>query len=157
MRVAQRRLAGGCGYEDAVAPAASSLALDKPPAMRCALAAAYTAWEAGVVQPAAKRILGTRVRDIRHLGVYSCRDIAGRPGRRSQHATANAIDVSGFALADGRVLTLTRDWGEGAEGAFLREIRDGACDLFAGVLSPDWNAAHRDHLHLDLGRFDVCR
>ena len=31
----------------------------------------------------------------------------------------------------------------------LREVRDGACDLFATTLSPDYNAAHRDHLHLD--------
>jgi hypothetical protein len=28
-------------------------------------------------------------------------------------------------------------------------VRDGACRLFATVLSPDYNAAHRDHLHLD--------
>ena len=28
-------------------------------------------------------------------------------------------------------------------------VRDGACDLFATVLSPDYNAAHADHLHFD--------
>ena len=48
---------------------------------------------------------------------------------------------------------MLRDWGgEGAEGdeaAFLRRVRDGACGIFGTVLSPDYNEAHRDHLHLD--------
>ena len=44
-----------------------------------------------------------------------------------------------------------------AERAFLREIRDGACDLFRVVLGPDYNAAHRDHFHLDMGAFRACR
>ncbi|MFC7052319.1 extensin family protein [Hansschlegelia quercus] len=158
LTVSQRPLVNGCGYTDGVAPAAFALALDKPPVMRCALAATYAAWERHVVQPAAKRRLGSEVREISHFGAYSCRDIRGRPGRRSQHATANAIDISGFTLANGRQLTLSRDWkDDGAEGRFLREIRDGACGLFVGVLSPDWNAAHADHFHLDMGRFGVCR
>jgi hypothetical protein len=43
-----------------------------------------------------------------------------------------------------------RDWsGGGDKAAFLRNVRDGACDVFATTLSPDYNAAHRDHLHLD--------
>lgn len=158
VRVSQRPLVNGCGYRDGVAPAASALALDAPPVMRCALAATYAAWERHVVQPAAERHLGSKIGEISHFGVYSCRDIGGRPGRRSQHATANAIDISGFTLSNGRRLTLARDWDDtGAEGRFLREIRDGACGLFAGVLSPDFNAAHADHFHLDLGRFDICR
>jgi hypothetical protein len=36
-------------------------------------------------------------------------------------------------------------------------VRDGACLFFDGVLSPDYNAAHRDHLHLDRGRYRYCR
>jgi hypothetical protein len=28
-------------------------------------------------------------------------------------------------------------------------VRNGACQLFATVLSPDYNEAHRDHLHFD--------
>jgi len=43
-----------------------------------------------------------------------------------------------------------RDWtGAGVEAAFLRDVRDGACDLFSTVLSPDYNTAYRDHFHLD--------
>lgn len=146
----------GCGFEDGVR--ISGGALDGTPVMRCAAAAAYGTWMRHVVEPAATGILGSRLTSVRTLGTYSCRDIAGRPGRRSQHASANAIDIAGFRLADGRVLTLSRDWSdEGPAGRFLRGVRDGACGLFAGVLSPDWNRAHADHFHFDMGRLEICR
>mgnify|MGYP003632355300 CR=1 FL=1 len=82
---------------------------------------------------------------------YSCRRVYGREeGRWSEHATADAVDVAGFRLEDGTQVSVLRDWDDGGpKSAFLREVRNGACDLFATVLSPDYNAAHRDHLHLD--------
>lgn len=151
--------ADGCGYADGVAPSDASFALDAPPVMRCALAAATAAWERHVVQPAARKRFGVAVAGITHFGSYSCRNIYHRSsGRRSQHATANALDVSGFRLADGRTVSVRGDWRDaGPKGLFLRDVRDGACGLFAAVLSPDYNAAHRDHFHFDLGPFDACR
>ena len=75
-----------------------------------------------------------------------------------QHATANAIDMAGLTLADGRELRLARDWGGvGPEAAFLRAARDGACRWFGAVLGPDHDAAHADHLHLDMGPWRACR
>lgn len=146
----------GCGYDDAVI--LSGEALTGAPGMRCGLALAYAAWVRHVAQPAAMRLLGSPIRSIRTLGAFACRDIAGREGRRSQHATANAIDVAGFDLVDGRSVSVAEDWkDDDAKGRFLREVRDGACGLFAGVLSPDWNEAHRDHFHFDLGLVNVCR
>jgi hypothetical protein len=51
-----------------------------------------------------------------------------------------------------------KDWPESNErAAFLREVRTGACRFFDGVLSPDYNAAHRDHFHFDRGPYRVCR
>jgi hypothetical protein len=103
------------------------------------------------VQPAALRHFGQRVAGIDHFGSYSCRRLYGRDaGAWSEHASARAVDIAGFRLEDGRRISVAADWsGEGAAAAFLREVRDGACDLFATVLSPDYNAAHRDHLHFD--------
>jgi hypothetical protein len=120
--------------------------------LSCPVAAALAIWETQVVQPAAERHLQTQVTRVDHFGSYSCRRLYGRStGDWSEHARANAIDVAGFRFADGRRLTVIGDWsgGSAAEQAFLREVRDGACKLFATVLSPDYNAAHRDHLHLD--------
>lgn len=124
------------------------------PRLSCPVAAALAMWEWSVVQPAARRHFGTAVTRIEHLGSYNCRRMYGREaGPWSEHATADALDVAGFRFADGRRLTVLGDWrGTGAERRFLREVRNGACRLFATVLSPDYNAAHRDHLHLDQAR-----
>lgn len=151
----ERRDGAQCGYRDAVRFAAGgSRRIDWRPAdlgTNCAVAAALALWEWHVVQPAARRHFGRPVARIEHLGSYSCRRLYGREeGDWSEHATANAIDVAAFVLADGRRISLVGDWtGDDAEARFLREARDGACHLFATVLSPDYNAAHRDHLHLD--------
>jgi hypothetical protein len=115
------------------------------------VAAALALWEWHVVQPAALRHFGVKAASVEHFGSYSCRRIYGRSeGAWSEHSTANAVDIAGFRLADGRRISVLDDWkDEGAKGRFLQEVRDGACDLFATTLSPDYNAAHRDHLHLD--------
>ncbi len=148
-----------CGYADGVRPTGGAAALRyAPPAlgMACPVAAGMAMLEWNVIQPAAQRRFGSKVRTIEHFGSYNCRRMYGRSrGDYSQHATADAIDLAGFVLADGTRISVVRDWtpgngsGGGDKAAFLREVRDGACDLFATVLSPDYNAAHRDHFHLD--------
>lgn len=117
----------------------------------CPVAAALAMWEWNVVQPAAQRHLGARVTRIEHLGSYSCRRIYGRSaGDWSQHATADAIDIAAFRLSNGERVSVLGDWEKGGDkAAFLREVRTGGCRLFSTVLSPDYNAAHRDHLHFD--------
>jgi hypothetical protein len=97
---------------------------------------------------------------IVHLGAYACRNVNNRAeGLRSEHATANAIDIAGFVLADGRQITVKDDWSGSSpkRAAFLREIRDGGCGIFDVVLSPDYNVAHHDHLHFDMGTYRTCR
>ncbi len=117
----------------------------------CAVAAGLAMWEWNVVQPAAQRRFGARVTRIEHLGSYSCRRVYGRgSGDWSEHATADAIDIAAFRLSDGTRISVLDDWSEGgAKAGFLRDVRTGGCKLFSTVLSPDYNAAHRDHLHLD--------
>lgn len=157
--------AAGCGFPAAVrrAPAHGVNWAPDPPATGCAVAAALHMWERDVLQPAASRHLGYSVTSIRHFGSYSCRTIGGGPeGRISEHARANAIDIAGFRLANGREISLIRDWQaeDPATRAFLRAIRDGACRHFSTVLSPDYNAAHADHFHFDQARrgaFGFCR
>ena len=149
------RRSGQCGYDDALRfGRGGALEIGWRPAdlgTSCPVAAALALWEWHVVQPAALEHLGSKVTAIDHFGSYSCRRIYGRSeGAWSEHATANAVDIAGFRLANGRRLSVIADWkGEGAEARFLKQVRDGACDLFATVLSPDYNRAHRDHLHFD--------
>lgn len=146
---------GACGYDDAVALAGGgSLDVALAPAgvgTSCPVAAGLSLWTWHVLQPAATRHFGSAVAAIDHFGSYSCRRLYGRAeGGYSEHATADAIDIAGFRLADGRRISIARDWaGGGVEAAFLRDAHRGACDLFSTVLGPDYNAAHRDHFHLD--------
>lgn len=155
-----RRSGPFCGYADVVQILRSTVPYSGPVHLTCPMAAALYLWERDVVAPAAVKYLSSRLVRIDHMGTYSCRRRQGGSSNRpSEHATANAIDVSGFRLENGRRVTLLKDWSRGttAEQAFLREIRDRACGLFQVVLSPDYNAAHRDHFHFDMGDWGVCR
>jgi len=152
--------AGQCGYQDAVELTQSTYSYSSPVATSCAIAAGLALWERDVVAPAAERHLGQAVMRIELAGAsYQCRPIAGRRDRRlSEHARANAVDIGGFTLADGSVLSVQQGWrGTTRQRAFLRAVRDGGCDHFTTVLSPDYNSAHRDHFHFDLGGEVLCR
>jgi len=165
---APARSAGpNCGYANGILlrPADGELTLEPANVVAsCPVAAAMLVLERQVIQPAAARHFDSRVAVIQNAGTYSCRRLYGRAeGEFSEHATANAIDVTDFRTEDGTSVSVLRDWNSaGPKAAFLREVRDGACRLFATVLSPDYNAAHADHLHLDqAGRgetgWGVCR
>lgn len=131
-------------------------------AMRCGLARSFTGWVEHAVAPAARQMLGSDLVRVESMGTYACRAVvgaAGAGGRLSGHATANAVDVSGFVLKDGRRITLQQGWnGMDADTRdFLRVIRASACKRFGTVLSPDYNAAHYNHLHLEDDRAGFCR
>ena len=142
-----------CGYGDGMTIVAETGTPELAPAglvTSCPVAAALRLW-LPAVQQAAQRHLGSRVTRIDHFGSYSCRRLyGGSEGPWSEHATGDALDIAGFRLADGSRVTVAADWtGNDSEAAFLRAVRTSACDLFATVLSPDYNEAHHDHLHLD--------
>ena len=124
---------------------------------RCGVALSLYLWERDVVQPAAQKHFGEPVSKLLHFGSYSCRRIKGL-WRWSQHARANAVDISGFRLKSGKQISVLFDWPKSSAPAqFLREVRRGACDHFSMVLGPDYNEAHKDHFHLDNGFWSGCR
>lgn len=141
---------GACERPDRTQLTAYPLAPETP-SVTCPVAAALEMWRAKTVEPAARKILGNDLASIEHLGAYSCRRLYGREdGPWSEHASANAIDIQAFVLEDGTRISVLGDWeGSEDERRFLREVRDGACGIFATVLSPDYNAAHADHFHFD--------
>lgn len=157
--VPDRDTGQGCGFSNAIQVRQTSLALSSSFTLSCPAAASLALWERHVLQPAAQEHLGTGVRRLEHLGSYACRNVYGREGgNRSQHATANALDIAGFVLEDGKRITLARNWhGDAPASSFLRQVHQGACRLFDGVLGPEYNQAHADHFHLDSGRQRICR
>lgn len=152
---------GECRLQDRTQIEAGSLRLSpNQPNSTCAVAAGLLLWQRTAVAPAAERHFGQRVATLEHLGTTNCRRIAGAQ-RLSEHASGNAFDISAFRLASGRRVDLVTGWqGKADEQAFLRDVRDGACRIFGTTLSPDFNAAHRDHFHFDMAQRDfgpICR
>lgn len=129
--------------------------------MTCRTALALSIWRRQSLEPAARELLGSDVVQIDHFGAYACRNInnGGVSTRISAHAQAAAVDIAGVRLRDGRRINLKDDWfgGDAAEQAFLRRIRDDACRIFGTTLSPDYNAVHADHLHLEATETRFCR
>jgi len=159
VRAPVKPIENGCGYEDAAILKQSKVSHGGELLMRCPAMVPLLLWERHVVEPAAEHSFHQKVRAIRNYGTYSCRNVNHEPtGRRSQHASANAIDVSGFQFADGTRISIARDWNDtGAKGQFLHAVRDGACRFFGVVLSPDYNSLHHDHFHLDGSPWHLCR
>lgn len=157
--VADRETGPGCGFRGALLVRRTSVQVGTPFTLSCPAAASLALWERHVLQPQAQQVFGMPVRRIEHFGSYACRNVYGREGgRRSQHATADAFDVAGFVLQDGRRITVARDWTGAEEAArFLRKVHLGACSLFDGVLGPEYNRAHADHFHFDRGAARICR
>lgn len=128
--------------------------------MTCRTALALSIWRRQSLEPAAREILGSDVVQIDHMGAYACRNVNNGVGsnRISAHAQAAALDFAGVRLRDGRRITVTNNWsGYSPEARFLRRIRDDACRIFGTTLSPDYNAVHFDHLHLEATDTRFCR
>ena len=147
----------GCGFEDGALLARSSVSYGGGVLLRCSAMASLILWERHVLQQEAERTLKKKVRSIRSLGTFSCRNVNHqKDARLSQHATANAIDIAAFTFDDGSTASVLKDWSKGENGKFLRAVHGGACRFFGGVLSPDYNAAHANHFHFDMG-WKICR
>lgn len=132
------------------------------PVMRCELAHSLGLWMRDFVQPAARRLPGApRVVALEPGTTYECRPRVGNDeARLSEHAFGNAYDIAAFRLDDGSRITVGPQAEGSPERAFLAAVRWSACLDFGTVLGPGSNAAHENHLHLDVkrrsGGYRVC-
>ncbi|MBE0127133.1 extensin family protein [Citrobacter amalonaticus] len=130
----------------------SSFLASCPLALRSAL---YVGQQAA---PLTERLMMSQLTRIEHLGSYACRNIYHRPdARRSEHASAQALDISGFILADGRHVTVLRGWKQEESAMWLRALLSASCQYYGNGLGPDYNAAHANHFHLGIWGFGLCR
>ena len=161
-RLPDKDYGNGCGLAGAVQLTDIGVPVAGLGAVRCGEARAFASWVRNAVAPAAYQLLGSELRRVDSMGSYACRNVVGsakNAGRRSGHAIANAVDVGGFTLADGRRLSVLADWrsGDPQVQAFWKAVHGSACKRFGTVLSPDYNAAHANHLHLEDDRARMCR
>ncbi|WP_413992588.1 extensin family protein [Labrys okinawensis] len=137
-----------------------SVSLDRSLVMSCSMVPTLTRWLTQDVQPAALANFGSPIVEMTTFGSYSCRRRDNRMvGKLSEHAFANAVDVKGFKLADGRETRVLTGWrGSAQEQAFWRDVAYGGCRKFNTVLGPGTSdGMHENHLHLDLARHSATR
>jgi len=133
------------------------------PKLRCEVALALAKWSREVVKPAARLHLQDDLSKILISTSYQCRRRNNAAtGKVSEHGFANGVDVMGFKLKDGGKMFIAPrlDSIEPAR-AFQAAVRGGSCAYFTTVLGPTTNAAHANHLHLDLairrGGYRLCQ
>lgn len=150
---------GQCRLDNAVRVRSTSVTFSSSFLASCPMALAWTLFERHRLQPAAREIFGAPVARVDHAGSFACRNVYGREsGRRSEHATAEALDVTGFRMAGGERASLPGDWDDGGpRGELLRRALEGSCQTFGNALGPEYNAAHADHFHLGMRGYGVCR
>lgn len=144
---------GGCGGEDlvrleaVVLPGGKRVPMKPASTLRCTMAAAVAEWVRADLAPLAEG-LGSPVAEIDSFDSFDCRGRNRVPGAQlSEHGRANALDVRGFRLADGRTISLTdRSVDRGLRESVLAQV----CARFTTVLGPGSDWYHEDHIHLDL-------
>jgi hypothetical protein len=149
---------GQCGLPsplalEAVLANGRTVPLSTPVTTDCGMATALPGWVEAVDAWLMARE-DTRIDTVLVGTAYLCRNVNNADaGNLSFHAFGDALDVTGFRLADGRTITIESAWpGDAAAGSRLvRFAHEAACTHFTTVLGPEANALHRDHLHLDLG------
>jgi hypothetical protein len=132
---------------------ADAIRFTAEPTLDCRLAERLADWIGNVVEPLARHHLGSGLAAIDTGPGYVCRNRNNEAsGKLSEHARGNALDIAAFVLRDGRRLALRPPAGATpAEATFLAALRTTACGYFLTVLGPGSDAAHADHLHVDLG------
>ncbi len=150
---------GHCVIDDpvvvrSVRGSAGSVTFPASPLMNCRFASALTGWIKGIVAPVAAQTMSSPMKSVETGPGYVCRNMnTAASGKRSAHAIGNALDLVGFRLADGRRITIENyDTATGSEREFLVALRTAACGYFLTVLGPGSDAAHGNHLHVDIAQ-----
>ena len=149
---------GRCGADEAFEiTSVAGVALSRPARVRPAVAVALDEWVRKGLQPA----FGGQVVELRVAADYACRGRNNVKGAKlSEHGLANAIDLSAFTLADGRVVTVQDGWRLKETSGALKAAWQAACGPFGTVLGPNSDGYHRDHFHLDAAAYrsgSYCR
>ena len=119
----------------------------------CEAAKSLFSW----INKSAKPIIGRQgggLAKIQMIGGYSCRNRnSAKNGKLSEHAKGKAMDIAGFVLKDGSVLSVKKDWRSRSKGKTLNRLHKAACGTFGTVLGPNVNKYHQNHFHVDVARY----
>lgn len=154
--------APSCGFRDAVLVSRlpDGVAVAPPALMTCPVAEGLARWTLDVLTLEADRHLGAAPVTLAIGTSYECRN--QRSGSKlSEHAFGNAVDVMGVEFHKRGAVPIAAHAAGSPEAAFQDAVRAGACATFTTVLGPGSDAAHGDHLHLDMrerrGGYRICQ
>jgi hypothetical protein len=153
----------GCQVVDPVVVTALSLrtesgpgqvAFDPPATIGCAMAQRLAEWLDTSLQPLAQGHFDRDVTALRVGGGHECRRRnRSTAGPLSEHATGLALDIFAFQLgkakAEGVTVVVEKPIGL-VQDRFLAAVRQSACGAFNTSLGPGADAAHANHLHVDI-------
>jgi hypothetical protein len=137
--------------------------LPEEPVVSCQFGERLTAWLGHLVAPSIAGRMSADLRAVRTSPGYECRNRNGvANGKLSAHAIGQAIDISGFELSNGKFIPIKPD-GDEAMRDVVHSVRTAAWGWFTTVLGPGSDAAHTDHLHVDIAmhgasdRYRICQ
>jgi hypothetical protein len=141
----------------------TAVRLADQPILACRFADRFGHWIGDLVAPLVAGNKGTELKAVRTGPGFECRNRnRAQTGKLSAHAEGLAIDIAGFELANGSTLRIEPEAGAAADPA-LASLRTAACGWFTTVLGPGSDAAHHDHLHVDIqqhgssDRYRICQ
>jgi hypothetical protein len=143
--------------------AVSEIRLPEEPVISCQFAERLAAWLGHLVAPVIAGRMSADLRAVRTGPGYECRNRNGAAtGKLSAHAVGKAIDISVFELSNGKFIPIKPD-GDEAMRTVVDSVRTAACGWFTTVLGPGSDAAHTDHMHVDMAmhgtsdRYRICQ
>jgi hypothetical protein len=142
---------------------AAEVRLAQEPVVSCQFAERLTGWLGNLVAPVIAGRMSADLRSVHTGPGYECRNRNGAAvGKLSAHAVGQAIDISAFELSNGKSIPVKPDGDEAMQNV-IDSVRTAACGWFTTVLGPGADAAHADHLHVDMAphgssdRYRICQ
>ncbi len=131
----------------------ATISFEPPPLLSCAMARTLADWLDRSVQPLARGHFERDLTALRVGGGHECRRRnRASAGPVSEHATGQALDIFAFKLGngDGASQVVVEKPSGLAQNRFLDAVRQSACGAFMTTLGPGSDAAHANHLHVDI-------
>lgn len=131
---------------------AAEVRLIPPPTVSCDFARTFAEWLDTGLQPLARGSFGENLTALRVGGGHECRR-RNRQARTplSEHATGRALDIFAFQVGGAKEGLVSVEMPSGlVQSRFLSAVRSSACGAFSTTLGPGSDAAHANHLHLDI-------
>jgi len=149
----------GCQVPDpvrvsAIASDGGMIRLPGQPVLNCGFAVRLATWLSDVAAPVVNSHAQSPLRALITGPGYVCRIRNNKKtGKLSEHGFGNAIDISGFELANRKKIPVSAVLGGSPRQVrLLTALRISSCGYFTTVLGPGADEAHVSHFHLDYGK-----